>query len=240
MGYDDNGSYVDALNKAANGDPQLIMCIVSDQQKDRYSVIKKKCCVERAIPSQVIAFKTLKRQNQLMTVATKVIIQMNAKLGGVPWMVQIDHDDLMVVGYDICRDSKDRSKSYGAMVATMNMKLMQNYFTAVDFLTSGQQLSDNFGTNILKCVHEYGKQHGKFPTKIVVYRDGIGEGQINYVKEHEVKDIQAKLKPAYKNVPFQLGFLSVSKKINTRFFTTNKTNPSPGTVVDDVVTLPQK
>lgn len=40
----------DILSKSAL---QLVMCICSNNQLERYSAIKKKCCVDRPIPSQV-------------------------------------------------------------------------------------------------------------------------------------------------------------------------------------------
>jgi hypothetical protein len=42
-------SYVEALEQviSAKG-PQMIMCVVPNNRLDRYSAIKKKCCVERA------------------------------------------------------------------------------------------------------------------------------------------------------------------------------------------------
>jgi aubergine-like protein len=39
---------------------------------------------------------------------------------------------------------------------------------------------------------------------------------------------------------YRLAFIVVSKRINTRIFTADCQNPSPGTVVDDCVTLPER
>ncbi|KAG4066173.1 hypothetical protein HA402_014473 [Bradysia odoriphaga] len=134
---DDRGqAYALALDQAFRTEPQLIMCIVLNNNADKYGLIKKKCCVERVIPSQVMVLKTItpkqgKDLGSLMSVGTKVVIQINSKLGGAPWMVEIPKAGLMVVGYDVCHDAKDKSKSYGAIVATMDMKSSQNYFSAV-------------------------------------------------------------------------------------------------------------
>lgn len=69
----------------------MIVCVVSNNNADRYSSIKKKCCVDRAIPTQVLIHKTITPKDgnvrSLMSVATKVAIQINCKLGGAPWMV---------------------------------------------------------------------------------------------------------------------------------------------------------
>lgn len=48
------GTYLDALEHVINSlRPSLIMCVVSNNKSDRYAAIKKKCSIERAIPTQV-------------------------------------------------------------------------------------------------------------------------------------------------------------------------------------------
>lgn len=75
-------AYSQALDRAVHDNPQLIMCICLNNNADKYSVIKKKLCVERPIPSQVMLTKTItpkpgKDLNSLMSVGTKVAIQIN-------------------------------------------------------------------------------------------------------------------------------------------------------------------
>lgn len=99
----------DILSKQS---PQLIFCILPNNRSDRYSAIKKKCCVDRPIPSQVYLQKNIAHKN-VMSIATKVAIQMNCKLGGAPWRVDIPLDGLMVVGFDVCHDVTNPGKDYG-------------------------------------------------------------------------------------------------------------------------------
>jgi aubergine-like protein len=147
----------------------------------------------------------------------------------------------MVVGYDVCHDAKDKSKSYGAIVATMDMKKAQNYFSAVTAHTNGEELSNQLTLNMVKALNSFQNQHNALPDRIVFYRDGVGEGQTNYVLEHEVKGLEDKLNEIYDKAGAQLKFhfVIVSKRINTRFFK-GAVNPNPGTVFDDVVTLPER
>lgn len=211
---------------------------------DRYSSIKKKCYVERGMPSQVMLLKTItpkrgKDLNSLMSVGTKVAIQINSKLGGAPWMVEIPPKNVMVVGFDVCHDTKNKKISYGALVATMDMNIAQNYFSAISPHEDFEELSNAFALNLVKALKCYQNQHRMLPERIIVYRDGVGEGQTNYVFEHEVKNVLAKLDEVYQATKYKLAFIIVSKRIKTRFFK-GGVNPSPGTVVDDVVTLPER
>ena len=75
-------------------------------------------------------------------------------------------------------------------------------------------------------------------------RDGVGEGQIRYVENEEVKAIEKVLQETkFKNI--RLTFVIVCKRINAKFFKTEgqnggeaAINPEAGTVVDECVTLP--
>ena len=56
----------------------------------------------------MVLTSTLARQNQLMSVATKIGIQINAKLGGEIWHVDIPTKTLMVIGMDSYHGRKER------------------------------------------------------------------------------------------------------------------------------------
>lgn len=181
-----------------------------------------------------------------MSICTKVAIQVNTKLGGIPWMIKIELSDLMVIGFDVCHDTLDRKKerSYGAMVATMYYKQndktqLIKYFSVVSPHANGTELSNNFEINIIKAIQAWGRN----PENILIYRDGVGDGQIPYVKEIEIKNIVDGLRRFYGEQRFKMTFIVVTKKSNTRFFQKTRgttTNPRPGTIVDDVVTLPER
>lgn len=73
----------------------------------------------------------------------------------------------------------------------------------------------------------------------MIYRDGVGEGQLPYVHGTEVQRIEQELKKFYGDQPVKMIFIVVTKRINTRVFKGNM-NPPPGTVIDDVITLPHR
>ena len=67
----------------------MVVCVVPTNRKDRYDAIKKFCCVDHAVPSQVVVTKTISKQQMVMSVCTKIAIQLNCKLGGEVWAVEI-------------------------------------------------------------------------------------------------------------------------------------------------------
>lgn len=244
---DRQNTYVEALEKAANDNPQLIMCVVPNNNADRYANIKKKCCLDRAIPTQVVVQKTItpkagKPVSSLLSVATKVVIQINCKLGGAPWTIDMPLPALMTVGFDVCHDIQDKKKSYGALVATMDLKKSAKFFSAVSAHTCGEELSNDLNVNMMKALQAYRTECGTLPERILFYRDGVGEGQVQTVVEHELASLNKELNNAYANAglpPAKFTYIIVSKRINTRLFKGN-TNPNPGTIVDDTITLPER
>lgn len=244
---DRQNTYVEALEKAANDNPQLIMVVVPNNNADRYANIKKKCYLDRAIPTQVIVQKTItpkagKPVSSLLSVATKVVIQINCKLGGAPWMIELPLPGLMTVGFDVCHDTKDKSKSFGALVATMDLKKSARFFSAVSAHKSGEELSNDLNINMKKALQAYRTEANTLPERICFYRDGVGEGQVQAVLDHELVTLKKELADTYANAglpPPKFAYIIVSKRINTRLFKGNA-NPIPGTVVDDVITLPER
>lgn len=179
----------------------------------------------------------------LMSVATKVAIQLNCKLGYAPWTIELPLSGLMTIGFDVCHDSTNKANSYGALVATMDLKVCGNYFSAVSAHRNGEELSNEMALNVTKALKEFRKIHASLPQKIVIYRDGVGEGQLQFVLEHEVAQIKEKLEFIYRSAGvtkgYNMAFIIVNKRINTRFFN-RRQNPAPGTVIDDVVTSPER
>lgn len=76
---DRQNTYSQAMDRALNEDLQLLMVVVPNNNADRYSNIKKKCCVDRPIATQVLVGRTITPKGGnprgLMSIATKVVIQ---------------------------------------------------------------------------------------------------------------------------------------------------------------------
>lgn len=102
-------TYVKALEQVASTcNPQMVFCVVTSNQTLRYAAIKKKLCIDRPIPSQIVLARTLeqKSESRYKSVGCKVATQMNCKIGGEPWVLHIAEyvPGLMVVGYDVCHN----------------------------------------------------------------------------------------------------------------------------------------
>ncbi|KAL6255908.1 hypothetical protein P5V15_013149 [Pogonomyrmex californicus] len=233
---DKSSSYTEMLEYIlSRSSPDLIFCVVSNNRSDRYAAIKKKCCIDRPVPSQVFLQKNLDGRGT-MSIATKVAVQMICKLGGAPWSIETVLKGLMTIGFDICHDTNTKGKNFLSMVATVDQKLTQ-FFSCISQYQSSEELGEQLCDNVNKAVQAYRKHNKSLPMHLFIYRDGVSEGQIRSVYENEVEPLKKKLEKIYYGPNFKLIFIIVNKKINIRLFE-NRNNPPIGTIVDDVITDP--
>ncbi|NXR10957.1 PIWL2 protein, partial [Semnornis frantzii] len=69
---------------------QLLLCLISSNREDLYMAIKKLCCLQSPVPSQVISAQSLGNQfHKLRAVVHRILLQINCKLGGELWGVDI-------------------------------------------------------------------------------------------------------------------------------------------------------
>lgn len=139
LGDDRPSGYSAALSSKV-GSAQLVVCIVPNNDKSRYDVIKKYCYVQKGVASQVVVARTLSKKQQLMSVCTKVGIQIATKLGASPWSFKIPPKNLMVVGFDTYHDGVKRGESVGALVASLNNALTK-YYSRVHYHKNRDEMS---------------------------------------------------------------------------------------------------
>lgn len=255
---DRTDSYVKQLRSLLNPTVQLALMVVPQQKSDRYAAIKKLCCLEMPVPSQVVCLKTINNEKRLNAVAQKIALQINCKLGGELWACKTPFKHLMVVGIDVFHDKSRKSGSIAGIVASINDSLSR-YYSNVAIQKQGQEIIDALKFTFMQALVRYYEANNAWPENIVVFRDGVGDGQLDVVAQHEgaqfvstfnqiskgsgpSSDIQKKfsaLLPKGYNPNFT--YIVVQKRISTRVMLTSPgggsvENPPPGTILDHTVT----
>nr|XP_019611125.1 PREDICTED: piwi-like protein 3 [Rhinolophus sinicus] len=231
-------SYVTVLEKHDSSNTQMVVCVLSSDRKAMYDGIKKYLCVNCPIPSQCVVAQTLDKPQTLMTIATKIAQQMNCKMGGALWKVQTGLQNAMFIGIDCFHDTVNRQKSIAGFVASMNEDLTE-WFSQCIFQESGQELVNGLRACLQEALKLWYERNSILPYSIIVYRDGVGDGQLQALIDYEIPQIVSSLESIFKSQNFKLTFIVVKKRINTRFFVQSQgrlRNPLPGTVVDVVLT----
>jgi aubergine-like protein len=91
------------------------------------------------------------------------------------------------------------------------------------------------------ALQEFKNVNKRYPNKVIIYRDGVGQSQQSAVLTHELPQIQQ----AFKNMDdnhgdkIKLMVVLVNKRVSQRFFNCENPqrlmNPQPGTIVDSQV-----
>lgn len=208
-------------------------------------------------------------RGKMMTLRANLALKFNIKAKGLNHQVSkvtpkgnlasLIDSATMIAGYDVIhptggsqpqekRSDKDDNSppSFVGLVASVSQDL--NQWPAIAWENPSRQevlrpheLSDKFGSR-LDIWRE--KHQGNLPTRIIIYRDGVSEGQYNEVLQTEVTAIQHACHTKAKNLNQKspkILFIIATKRHRTRFYRKldkeDATNPPNGLVVDNGVTV---
>lgn len=157
-------------------------------------------------------------------------------------------DHTMLVGIDVTHPSpgsKEGAPSIAAVVASIDNSLSQ-WPGSIMAQTSRVEMVEGLTNMMVDRLQLWRKKQKSLPEKIIIYRDGVSEGQYRLILDIELPSIQTAFKQLYgdeKKWP-KLTIIVVGKRHHTRFYPTKADdadqkygfNPQPGTVVDRGVT----
>ncbi|XP_067399837.1 piwi-like protein 2 isoform X2 [Emydura macquarii macquarii] len=220
------------------GKVQMVVCIITGTRDDLYGAIKKLCCVQSPVPSQVINARTIMAQpNKLRSVAQKILMQINCKLGGELWGVDIPLKQLMVIGMDVYHDPSRGMRSVVGFVASTN-HVLTKWYSRVVFQMPHQEIADSLKLCLVGALQKFYEVNHCLPEKIAVYRDGVSDSQLNSVVSYEIPQLQ-KCFEAFENYQPKMVVFVVQKRISINLYsasTEHFVTPTPGTVIDHTVT----
>lgn len=109
------------------------------------------------------------------------------------------------------------------------------YFSRSTFQRTGQELIDSLRSCVLAALRQYFQLNKMYPSLIVVYRDGVGDGMLSTVVDYEIPQIKETFSNIHADYKPDFTFIVVKKRIHTRLFkvvSNSLMNPPPGTLVD--------
>ncbi|CAJ0946408.1 unnamed protein product, partial [Ranitomeya imitator] len=124
-----------------------VLCILPSQSKDNYDSIKKYLTLEKPVPSQCVKSHTLNRQNMLMSIASKIAMQIICKTGGELWAVEIPLKSLMVIGINVNKDAINKLQSVVGFVASTNARMTKWFSQCII-----QKTSTDFADCLKMCM----------------------------------------------------------------------------------------
>ena len=95
----------------------------------------------------------------------------------------------MVVGIDIYHDNTRKGGSIAGVVASMN-DACTKYFSLSVEQKQGQEIMDALRIAFIEGLIKYWETNQRWPSQIVVFRDGVGDGQLEATEKHEAEQFQ--------------------------------------------------
>jgi len=237
-------AWIRELQKQLNDGIQMVVLLLpgAKGKTGLYDDVKRFLLSEYPIPSQVVMAQTISKGKNLKSIIAKVVIQMNAKLGGIPWTVDelpLMDKPTMICGLDVFHATNLGKKSVLAITASMNNSATTFWSTSMVQDDVGQEASNNLCKGMTSAVEAFKRANGCYPAQIIFYRDGVAEGQIEGICRPEVSQIKQALAGTGIADSCKLMYINCSKRVNTRIFAGDAgkyQNALPGTVIDGEIT----
>lgn len=232
---------------------QMLFVILPDNGQTLYSNIKYLADVKYGIHTVCSVAAKLGQQRGRVDYLANIAHKFNLKRGGVNQQLQpnklgaLQTNKTMIVGIDVTHPSPDSKKdapSVAGVVASVNA-LFGQWPASVRIQEGRKEMVTELEEMIIERLQLWRRlNNGTLPLNILVYRDGVSEGQYRMVLTDEASAIDGAIKRVYspKQVQPKVSIVIVGKRHHTRFLPTRNEdadrsgNPKNGTVVDRGVT----
>jgi eukaryotic translation initiation factor 2C len=258
------------LHTVAKEDHGFVLVVLPSGNKNHtevYNAVKAICDVELGLINICVLGGNLnnKTGNQLSEFCANISMKVNMKLRGINHLVNYRNfrglEDTLMIGLDVTHPSPGSAStapSVAAIVGSIDHRFAQ-FPGALDVLPGSTEISrDDTGLARLQNLFSgrlklwSANNSRKIPKKILVFRDGVSEGQYPQLLQYELPQLKAACEDlcratgdkGYKQMP-KITIFVVGKRHNTRFyppknidseFISNSGNPKPCTVVDRGIT----
>ncbi|KAH9077159.1 argonaute-like protein [Lactarius deliciosus] len=235
--------------RRTNNLPTVIVVVLPEGGNDIYSAVKHFGDVATGVVTQCMkSSKCFRAKPQYYA---NITLKLNVKLGGVnsvpePRDISFLTDSAnptIVMGADVIHPapgSGDRP-SFTALVGSIDTSAVR-YVSTMEVQTSRQEIIDAMESMSTYVLSQYKLNTGKYPKRILFYRDGVSEGQFATVIQDELPLIRSACKKLGFNPTITL--IIVGKRHHVRFFPRSDNegdrsgNCPAGTVVDSDVVNP--
>ncbi|KAF9530114.1 argonaute-like protein [Crepidotus variabilis] len=235
--------------------PSFILVLLENRDNYIYPGIKRIGDVEMGLQTIHMQLgKALGDERKQDQYFSNVALKVNTKLGGMNHFLDANHmkwltdKKTMMIGIDVTHPgpgSREGTPSIAAVVASIDDKFVQ-FPASLSIQETKKEMLDELDKMLVERLLVYEKKNKVLPERIILYRDGVSEGQFDTVLEEELPQITKAFKkmntPTRKDYKPKLSIIICGKRHHAKFFPTNSQhadkngNTRPGTVVDKGVT----
>ena len=204
-----------------------------------YDKLKTHSLCKNGYVSQVVKTNSLKSKG-MMSTCSKILTQINAKLGGISYKTVIDDvikgRDLMVVGVDSSHFNKYTAV---AMVSTIDNSFSDFYNKEkIIEIEKNEMLQFCVSSFLEEAISQYYSINNKKPKNIIIYRQGVSDNMLNILNDEVIQ-----IEQLCKNNNIFFYYILVNTRTTFKFFEKigdRYYNPGAGLLVISGVTHQDK
>jgi eukaryotic translation initiation factor 2C len=249
----DNRDLIEGKLKALYGQGfELVVVLLPDTNGRIFDWVKYIGDVKTGILTHCMLAEKFKAANDQYI--SNNVMKINLKMGGCNQVLDtsgakfIGQGKTMIVGLDVTHPPSTDDPgmpSIAGIVASIDGRMGQ-WPGEVRTQTRRQENIEYLKEMMEERIKLWGQQNNQLPSNILIYRDGVSEGQFDMVLADElpkVRDAIGSFKD-YRNKPPKVAILVCGKRHHVRFYPTQAkdqdrtSNPINGCVVDRGVTRP--
>jgi len=227
-----------------------LVCVVLPGKTPVYAEVKRVGDTVLGMATQCVQAKNVNKTSP--QTLSNLCLKINVKLGGVNSILvptirpKVFNEPVIFLGADVTHPPAGDNKkpSIAAVVGSMDAH-PSRYAATVRVQQHRQEVIQELSAMVRELLILFYKTTRFKPNRIIMYRDGVSEGQFSTVLQHELTAIREaciKLEPEYKP---GITFIVVQKRHHTRLFCADKKEQSgksgnipAGTTVDAGITHP--
>ncbi|CAD8091753.1 unnamed protein product [Paramecium sonneborni] len=207
-----------------NGLPSLVVSITDKNRDTQLYVGLKDFLLSQGgagVIHQNVTTKACKNKNK-QSIASKIAQQISVKLGNPLWVipkVKGISEKIMIIGMDIYHKLVSGKQSCMGFVAHFDLECKTSFSKTI-IMRAGQEFNQAVGLAFKEALQAYFLHYGKkqLPDTILVYRDGVGESQIQALIQTELEQIKKVIQTYTAGYNPQFAYITINKKISDRFF----------------------
>lgn len=213
---------------------KLLLVVLPEKNSQLYNLVKRLGDVKHGIPTICVAGSRNKFYNRFEDRSkpyyASVALKVNIKAGGINHVLKgkqlgfIGEGDTMVIGIDVTHPSPGSGQnalSVAAMVASSD-KFLAQWPAEIRINPARQEKVDSLHSMLRAHLLYWEKKNGSLPGKLLIYRDGVSEGQYQMVLDEELPNLRRACQSVYGEQQPLITLIVVGKRHHTRFYSTNR------------------
>ncbi|CAI2348079.1 unnamed protein product [Caenorhabditis sp. 36 PRJEB53466] len=232
-----------------------IIVVLQSKNSDIYMTVKEQSDIIHGIMSQCVLMKNVSRSTP--ATCANIVLKLNMKMGGINSRIVADaitnkylvDQPTMVVGIDVTHPTQAEMRmnmpSVAAIVANVDL-LPQSYGANVKVQKKCRESVVYLLDAIRERIITFYRHTKQKPARIIVYRDGVSEGQFSEVLREEIQSIRTACLAIAEDFRPPITYIVVQKRHHARIFCKfpndmvgKAKNVPPGTTVDTGIVSPE-